>query len=60
MCGYGRNGVCCNSVPAIAFASMVFAAIVFDTIAFASIGLAAIVFSLVFATQNIAGYVFVT
>ena len=40
--------------------AMVFAAIVFAAIAFASIVLAAKLFSLMFATQNIAWYVFVT
>ena len=71
VCGdLGRYGPACAGMgamvfaaivfAAIAFASMVFAGIVFDAIAFASIVLAAIVFSLVFATQNIAGYMFVT
>ena len=60
--GLPGSGQVCGDLsrygPAFAaMGAMVFAAIVFAAIAFASIMLAAIVFSLVFTTQNIAGYV---
>ena len=63
--GLPGSGQVCGDLsrygPAFAaMGAMVFAAIVFAAIAFASIVLAAKLFSLMFATQNIAWYVFVT